>query len=68
MEKNIIRFLDEESPREIAGRINNGEFTLSELNDSLADSVKGITDEDTDNISLFFKRERKLDKCITYLE
>lgn len=68
MEKNIIKFLDEESPREIAGRINNGEFTLSELNDSLADSVKGITDEDTDKISLFFKRERKLDKCITYLE
>ena len=65
---NIIEYLDRESPRQIAKRINIGEFTLSELNDSLADTLKGVTDEDTDKISLFFKRESKLDKCITYLE
>lgn len=68
MEKNIIALLDKESPKQIAKHINEGEFTYTELNDALVDSVKGVTNDDHAAISLFFKREKKVDDCLSYLD
>ena len=65
---NIIKILDTEGARQIASHINRGEFSLTEANNALADSVKGISDDDHKAISAFFKRAEKLDDCIVYLD
>lgn len=67
MKKQIIKIIDSENPRDIASHINNGEFTYTELNDALVDSVIGVTDKDLDAISLFFKRECKVEETQQYL-
>ena len=65
---NIIEYLDRESPKQIAKRINIGEFTLSELNDSLVETLKGVTNEDHASVNKYLKRAEKLDSCIVYLD
>lgn len=65
---DIIKILDSESPKQIASHINNGEITLTEMNERLVDSVKGITDNDKEEIELYFKRAKKLDASISYLD
>ena len=64
---DIIKILDSESPREIASHVNKGEISLTEMNDRLVDSVIGVTDKDLDAISLFFKREDKVEATQQYL-
>ena len=65
---DIIKILDSESPKQIASHINNGEISLTEANNLLVDSVKGITDSDKEEIELYFKRAKKLDDSIVYLD
>ena len=65
---DIIHIIDSESAKGIAAHINDGEFSLTEANDVLVDSVRGITDTDKEAISLFFKRTKKLDASIVYLD
>ena len=68
MDKNIINLLDTENAKKIASRINRGEFTLSELNDSLVETLKGVTNEDRASVNKYLKRAEKLDDCIVYLD
>ena len=68
MDKNIIELLDTENAKKIASRINRGEFTLSELNDSLVETLKGVNDEDHVSVNKYLKRAEKLDSCIVYLD
>ena len=65
---DIIHIIDGETAKGIAGHINAGEFTLTEANNVLVDSIKGIADTDKEAISLFFKRTKKLDASIVYLD
>ena len=65
---DIIHIIDTETAKGIAAHINAGEFSLTEANDSLVNSIKGITDADKEAISLFFKRTKKLDTSIVYLD
>ena len=64
----IMTIIDQNTPNAIAGFINRGELTLTELNDALVESVKGVTDNDKSEIALFLKREKKVDDCISYLD
>ena len=65
---DIIKIIDSENARGIASHINKGEFTLTEANNVLVDSVKGITEDDKESIALYLKRAKKLDASIVYLE
>lgn len=65
---DIIKILDSESPREIASHVNKGEISLTEMNDQLVDSVRGISEDDKESIALYLKRAKKLDASIVYLE
>ena len=65
---DIIKILDSESPKQIASHINRGEISLTEANNLLVDSIKGITDSDKEEIELYFKRAKKLDDSIVYLD
>ena len=64
----IMTTIDQNTPNAIADFINRGELTLTELNDALVESVKGVTDNDKSEIALFLKREKKVDDCIGYLD
>ena len=65
---DIIKILDSESPKQIASHVNKGEISLTEMNDQLVDSVKGISEDDKESIALYLKRAKKLDASIVYLE
>ena len=65
---DFIKILDSESPKQIASHINRGEISLTEANNLLVDSVKGITDKDKREIALYLKRAEKLDASIVYLD
>ena len=65
---DIIKILDSESPKQIASHVNKGEISLTEMNDQLVDSVRGISEDDKESIALYLKRAKKLDASIVYLE
>ena len=65
---NVIDIIDNETARGIASHINAGEFTLTEANNVLVDSVRGITEKDKEAIALYLKRVKKLDASIVYLD
>ena len=66
--ENIIKIIDNETAKQIASHINKGEFSWSELNSALIDSIEGVTEKDAEKISLFFKREKKVDEVQSFLD